>query len=299
MSEQHPTPEELQTAREKLLDLFDDPGLEAFCQTHFVKVSQRFSRGLLRDEKANLLIDHCRRAPNEWVRLKQQLENADTYQNPPLSTREAYLLSLVHQSKEWDKKYVPISGEPQGTYRRDAAEPEGFIPTSFATVFERHFPAEQQVERSQFEEIEEAIDVYPQFILLGPPGAGKTTILRKLLYDAAKAALKDSRRPIPFFIRLGKDWTDNTEDIPALLQRFSRTHGLRSLHPSEVFMIFDGLNEIQRQHREERMREVHEWVSTHSTTTALCLKIKSNFGGNVASKENVTEGVSSFLNMIE
>jgi|GEM_PF-4790077 len=276
MSEQHPTLEELQSAREKLLDLFDDSGLEAFCQTHFVKVSQRFSRGLLRDEKANLLIDHCRRSPVEWVRLKQQLENTDTYQNPPLSTREAYLLSLVHQSKEWDKKYVPISGEPQGTYRRDAAEPEGFIPTSFATVFERHFPAEQQMERSQFEEIEEAIDVYPQFILLGSPGAGKTTILRKLLYDAAKAALKDSRRPIPFFIRLGKDWTDNTEDIPALLQRFSRTHGLRSLHPSEVFMLFDGLNEIQHQHREERMREVHEWVSTHSMTTVV-ISCRTNY----------------------
>jgi len=44
-----------------LTEGFDDTGLDTFCMLYFEKVYAKFGRGQRKDEKANLLLDHCRR----------------------------------------------------------------------------------------------------------------------------------------------------------------------------------------------------------------------------------------------
>jgi hypothetical protein len=51
------------------LQRLDDVALDALCLDHFSPVYDAFSRGLRRDEKINLLLDHCRRHPEEAARL--------------------------------------------------------------------------------------------------------------------------------------------------------------------------------------------------------------------------------------
>ncbi|MBN1661021.1 MAG: tetratricopeptide repeat protein [Anaerolineae bacterium] len=46
------------------LDTIDDAELESLCLGHFVSVYDKFSRGMRRDEKVTLLLDHCRRDPS-------------------------------------------------------------------------------------------------------------------------------------------------------------------------------------------------------------------------------------------
>jgi len=48
--------------RQRLDRTFDDPGLDAFCLDYFPEVYDRFSRGMRKDEKLTLLLDHFRRA---------------------------------------------------------------------------------------------------------------------------------------------------------------------------------------------------------------------------------------------
>lgn len=64
---------DLEAMRQQLNRRFDDPGLDGFCLDHFAQVYDRFSRGMRKDEKITLLIDHCRRAPDQWARLQQAL----------------------------------------------------------------------------------------------------------------------------------------------------------------------------------------------------------------------------------
>ncbi|MBN1658438.1 MAG: SIR2 family protein [Anaerolineae bacterium] len=52
-----------------LTQRFDDPDLDAFCFDHFPEVYDRFSRGMRKDEKITLLLDHCRRLPEQYRRL--------------------------------------------------------------------------------------------------------------------------------------------------------------------------------------------------------------------------------------
>ena len=48
--------------RRRLDQTFDDPGLDAFCLDYFPEVYDRFGRGMRKDEKMTLLLDHFRRA---------------------------------------------------------------------------------------------------------------------------------------------------------------------------------------------------------------------------------------------
>lgn len=55
------------------LGRLDDVDLDALCLDHFPAVYDKFGRGLRRDEKVNLLLDYCRRNPEEAARLAQLL----------------------------------------------------------------------------------------------------------------------------------------------------------------------------------------------------------------------------------
>ncbi len=56
-----------------LLHPLDDVQIETLCLDHFPDVYDRFSRGMRRDEKINLLLDHIRRRPAEAARLTELL----------------------------------------------------------------------------------------------------------------------------------------------------------------------------------------------------------------------------------
>ena len=68
-----PTPN-LGIIRQQLNQAFDDPGLDAFCQDYFGEVYNRFGRGLRKDEKITLLLDHCRRVPARYRKLLSALK---------------------------------------------------------------------------------------------------------------------------------------------------------------------------------------------------------------------------------
>jgi DNA repair exonuclease SbcCD ATPase subunit len=57
--------------RRLLNTAFDDPGLDAFCLDYFYDVFNHFSRGMRKDEKITLLLDHCRRTANGFEVLRR------------------------------------------------------------------------------------------------------------------------------------------------------------------------------------------------------------------------------------
>lgn len=51
------------------LQRLDAVEIESLCLLHFPQVYDKFGRGLRRDETINLLLDHCRRYPQDAARL--------------------------------------------------------------------------------------------------------------------------------------------------------------------------------------------------------------------------------------
>lgn len=56
-----------------LLERLDDVQIDTLCLDHFPEVYDRFSRGLRRDEKINMVLDHCRRDPDAATYLADLL----------------------------------------------------------------------------------------------------------------------------------------------------------------------------------------------------------------------------------
>lgn len=63
-------------ALRRQLQRLDDVALDTLCMDHFPAIYDRFARGLRRDEKLNLLLDHCRRRPEAAARLVALLGGA-------------------------------------------------------------------------------------------------------------------------------------------------------------------------------------------------------------------------------
>lgn len=89
--------QELKMRSESLRDLLkplDDVAIDALCNDYFPSVADKFSRGLRRDEKINLLLDHCRRNPEECKRLPlilRKITSRPTLQKPENSDISQYL----------------------------------------------------------------------------------------------------------------------------------------------------------------------------------------------------------------
>lgn len=73
-----------------LMAVLDDPGLDAFCLAHFTDVYDKFSRGLRKDEKITMLVDHCRRSP---TCIDALLDAVRKINEPMFMRYEPYLLS--------------------------------------------------------------------------------------------------------------------------------------------------------------------------------------------------------------
>jgi hypothetical protein len=61
---------------------------------------------------------------------------------------------------------------------------------------------QRQLERISLADVTDAIDRYPAFVLLGPPGSGKSTVLRRLALDTARAVLVGRDTHLPFRVNL-------------------------------------------------------------------------------------------------
>jgi hypothetical protein len=73
--------------RRKILQAFDDEELTFFCYDTFRPVHDRFSTGMTRTRKVQLLIEHCER-PSQWPLLLEKLheQRPDTFPAPTATT---------------------------------------------------------------------------------------------------------------------------------------------------------------------------------------------------------------------
>lgn len=78
--------------RQLLNQAFDDSGLDAFCQDYFYNVYNQFGRGMRKDEKITLLLDHCRR--HGFDQLLHAIRNEYEAEDPKRDELKALIQAL-------------------------------------------------------------------------------------------------------------------------------------------------------------------------------------------------------------
>lgn len=193
-----------------------------------------------------------------WDRWMAAPHRPVTYPAAPRSKTE-YLNDLIQRLSAEQDQYVPLAGK-QAPYE----------------VYGADYSADKRTEMLRdYKDIGEALagEKHRRFVIIGAPGAGKTTTLRMLalavarvhpqadgVRDAVIRALygDDGPVPLPLWINLG--WAENPPDAEKLLHTWwsevekldgSVTDAMRD---TQVWLFLDGLNEMPERgtSREER-----------------------------------------------
>jgi formylglycine-generating enzyme required for sulfatase activity len=190
---------------------------------------------------------------------------------------EAYLAGLVMHRDfgPWDTRYVPLEGVAPRPVTPEAWA--GYIPVELCALCRRGEGPEQRLERVPISDVAGAVREYAQFVLLGEPGAGKTTVMQKIALDAARDCLQDSASPLPFFVRLGGHrGSESPFDYLAGLWRARLGGDLgEALRGGRVFLLLDALNEMPRAGYPERTAAwrafAREWEGVRMAFTCRTL----------------------------
>ena len=162
----------------------------------------------------------------------------------------AYLLSLLvdREYLRWAARFVPLAGKMDVRQELDGilvAFTELVIPTG---------EGGGQPSQKPLENIAEAMQTHGAFVILGEPGAGKTTTQQRIAYDAARGLLDNHAGRIPLFVRLSQQ---GQNDPYAFLQtEWERRTGTAfgdALRAGQMLILADGINEIPQANRRERL----------------------------------------------
>ncbi|MGO9118077.1 MAG: HEAT repeat domain-containing protein [Desulfomonilaceae bacterium] len=209
-----------------------------------------------------------------------------------MDRRTAYLESLIRDShyRTWERGYAPVSVkgkssvslpypdmppefalqvdfwadgkttqsliDPGSHPLKTRAAGSGFLPP----MANQRIPALEALSKSASEHV----------LLVGRPGSGKTTILRKMLLEQAKAARATPSERIPVLVEL-KFVTDSIQER---IRKFLGEHGWEKsaaeieghLDKGEFLLLLDGLNELPP---ETRSRGLEEFRRNHRKTTPM------------------------------
>ena len=162
----------------------------------------------------------------------------------------AYLLSLTvnQEYQRWATRFVSLSG------KMDVRQMIEGLPIAFSEIIIPTGDDGMQAQPTQrkLESIAEALHSHSAFVILGDPGAGKTTTQQKLAFDAAYALLRREKARIPLFVRLSQQ--KNADPYAFLEKEWERrtdTPFAEALSAGRILILADGINEISREKQDE------------------------------------------------
>jgi hypothetical protein len=212
--------------------------------------------------------------PEAWDRFGP---TKSTHKRPAKPVNEAtYLNGRLEIFAKEDKWFMPLAGDTVVESGLDA----------FKDAFSQQTVG---VRKKEYAKVSSAARDYRQFVIVGEPGAGKTTVLKHLALavirsrlnpdietESLMATLYDGLRvPLPLWIDLGN--SANPPDAEALLHYWwNQVYALKGsvesgLNNLDVWLFLDGLNEMPEQGVgwRKRARSLRAWLKKYPDVRAL------------------------------
>jgi formylglycine-generating enzyme required for sulfatase activity len=179
-------------------------------------------------------------------------------------SERAYLLALtVHRDYQvWATRFIPLAG--QLDVRRVVAGLD--LPVAFREFRPPQEGAGQMAQATTIplDDITEALDRHAALIVLGEPGSGKTTTLRKIAFEAARARLEGVPGRVPLFVRLSQQGArDPFEFLRIEWERHAGAGFADALAQGRLLALVDGVNELPREGRAERLKSWRYFVEDY------------------------------------
>jgi formylglycine-generating enzyme required for sulfatase activity len=198
---------------------------------------------------------------------------------------EAYLREVARQHGFFGKVYVDTAASaavdvtpapPPSNPDPDIAE---HLDSLLAAIHppKGHSPKEdtRQFEVQSFAALTEALGQFERVAIIGDPGSGKTTTLRRFAYHLAELAANDPKHALPIYVPLGGFMGG---DLATYIQAHFASNLPLSDYlpaddntPSRVILLLDGLNETAR----DNVPAVEKWLKDNLKVRVLltCRKL--------------------------
>jgi GTPase SAR1 family protein len=127
------------------------------------------------------------------------------------------------------------------------------------------------------------VDVFDEMnralLVLGEPGAGKTTMLLELARDTIARAEEDPMRPIPVVFNLSS-WAEKRQPIAEwLVDELSTKYDIPNriarswVENDDLSLLLDGLDEVVLEHREDCVEAINDFRREHLIPLVVCSRI--------------------------
>lgn len=145
-------------------------------------------------------------------------------------------------------QYINLRGQAIKTNDNSIQRDEFIWHPAFSAVKtkneESRFADWRNLEKSQVDSIQIALRELERFVLVGEPGAGKTTTLRRLALETAWKYIENNINPLPVYIRL-QTWKSEQSLDDFLLNHWRLQKDLKAmLKRGDAILFLDGLNEM-------------------------------------------------------
>ncbi|MCX6081864.1 MAG: SUMF1/EgtB/PvdO family nonheme iron enzyme [Chloroflexi bacterium] len=180
----------------------------------------------------------------------------------PARREQIYLTGLLLRETyaPWDRLYVPLSGSMlirQAFDDLPVRYSEFIVPVDTAAGL-------GQLTMRPLKDITEAMQSHATFVILGAPGSGKTTTLQKIAFEQGRTCLKNPSGMVPLFVRLSEQrGVDPYSFLQTEWERSVGTPFAQALLSNRLLILADGVNEIPRTARAERLLEWKNFESKY------------------------------------
>jgi formylglycine-generating enzyme required for sulfatase activity len=158
----------------------------------------------------------------------------------------SYLAALLVNPRygRWATQFVPLAGTLSSFER-----PPGWsdVPPEFTLLEVSGEGPGRQIRRIHLEDITQATAQHEALVLLGEPGAGKTTTLYKLALDAAQVRVAGGGGKFPLYLSLAdyRDYSSPYAFVQAVWQQLLGGDELAErLRRGDLLLLCDALNEM-------------------------------------------------------